>query len=120
MLNDIKQALETLGLPVFYGRAGTLSGDDLWNYLVFFRSTLTPSTNKTGLTITYTVGIVQEEFIDDELPYKVIDAMCSLPGVRLASGGMAFDYTTKANTNSIIEVLTMDFVCPMKRCNANG
>lgn len=120
MLTEIKESLEALGLPVFYGRAGSLSGDDLWNYLVFFRSTLAPSTNKTGITDTYTVAIVQEEYIDDDLVYKVIDSMCSLPGMRLASGDMPYNYTTKPNTQVVIEVLTLDFVCPKKRCSVNG
>lgn len=119
MLQTINDALGAVGLPVFYGRAGTLSGDDLWNYLVFFRRSMQTSNSKTGMTDTYTVAIVQEEYIDDAIVSSVIDSMLGIPGMRLSSTASSYNYTTKPNTQAIIEVLTIDFVCPRKVCT-NG
>lgn len=116
MLQEIKSALETTGKTVFYGIAGTLDGDDIWDYIVFFRSSASPSANKTGITDTFTVAIVQEEYVDDETTYRVIDAMTSLPGVRMASSGGTYEYTRKPNTGQVIELLALDFVAPRKRC----
>lgn len=116
MLKRIKQQLETLNRPVFYGQAGKLDGGDLWDYIVFFRDTMSCSTNKTGFTDSYTVVIVQEEFIDDETIFGVIDSMEEIDGMRLASGDMAYQYTTKPNTSTVIEMLVLEFVKPKKRC----
>ena len=116
MLQQISDALKTVGKPVFYGMAGTLDGDDIWDYIVFFRATAVPSANKTGLTDTYTVAIVQEEYVDDGTAYGVVDAMTSLPGVRLAASGGTYEYSRKPSTGQVIEILALDFVSPKKRC----
>lgn len=115
MLNEIKTALETLNKPVFYGKAGTLDGDDIWDYIVFFRDTVRATSNKNGLADYFTVAIVQEEFVEDSTIYGVIGVLTALPGVRLADGDMQYQYTTKPNTSTIIEILTLSFVRPKKR-----
>lgn len=116
MLSEIQTALETLGLPVFYGAAGTLSGEDLWDYVVFYRTTLAPTGNKRGMAETYEVALVCEEFIPDETISAAVGAMTAIPGMKLADTGGTYQYTTKPNTNQVIEILTLDFVRPMKRC----
>lgn len=119
MLNEIKTALEALGKPVFYGQASTLDGGDVWDYIVFSRSHLSSSQNKTGLSDTYSVWIVQEEYIDDGAAEAVIAAMTAIPGVRLVNGNIPYQYTTKPNTQTLLEVLELDFVKPRKACD-NG
>lgn len=116
MLRDIQRALEALGVPVYYGQAGTLTTEDVWDYVVFFRRTLGPTGGKTGLAQTYEVAIVFEEFVPDEQVFACIDAMTALPGFRLADNGGEYQYTTKPGTEQVIEILTLDFVRPMKRC----
>lgn len=116
MLSDIKTALEALGLTVYYGAAGTLSGEDEWSYIVFYRTTLGPTGGKTGLAQVYEVALVHEDYVPDELVLDTIDAMTALPGVRLADTGGTYQYTTKPNTEQVIEILTIDFVRPMRRC----
>lgn len=116
LLQKVNDALKGLGKPVFYGRAGSLDGEDIWDYLVFFRSSLKTATNKNGLVDTYSVAIVQEEFVDDATVYGVIDAMTGIPGMRLADGDQQYTYTVKPNTETVIELLTLDFVKPKKRC----
>lgn len=116
MLSEIKTALESLGLPVYYGAAGTLSGEDVWDYVVFYRTTLAPTGNKRGLAETYEVALVREEAIPDDTISAAIRAMTALPGVRFADTGGTYQYTTKPNTDQVIEILTLDFVRPFKGC----
>lgn len=115
MLNEIKTALEKIDERVYYGAAGTLSGEDIWDYIVFSRSTLNVSSNKTGYTDTYSVAIIREEYILDEVVEQVIEAMTSLSGVRLAANDFQYNYTKKPNTNTVIEILVLDFVKPRKK-----
>lgn len=119
MLDTIKTALESTGKTVFYGQAGTLRGDDIWDYIVFFRNYMNVSTDKTNLSDSYRVVIVQEEFIDDATIYAVIDAMLGIPGMRIVDGTHDYNYTRKPNTGATIEMLTLDFIKPKKRCG-NG
>lgn len=116
MLSDIQDALESLGKPVFYGRAGNLDGGDLWDYIVFYRDALRQTTDKNGFADVVTVAIVQEEYVDDATIDGVISKMRAIPGVRLADGDMSFDYTTKPKTETVIEVLILQFVKPRKAC----
>lgn len=116
-LNLIKSALEKIGKPVYYGRAEQLNGGDIWDYIVFARSTLASTGNKKGLADTYSVFIVQEEYIEDGFAEKVIEAMQTIPGVRLADGNMPYEYTTKPNADVLLEILELDFVKPRKACS---
>lgn len=118
MLRDIKAALEALGLTVYYGAAGRLSGEDVWDYIVFYRTTLSPSASKTSLSQVYEVAVVCEEYVPDETVFGVIDAMTALPGFKLADTGGTYQYTTKPNTEQVIEILTLDFVRPMRECKS--
>lgn len=117
MLQEISAALETTGLPVWYGKAGTLSGEDVWDYIVFMRTSLSPNESKRSLADGFTVAIVMEEFVPDDLASDVIKAMTGLPGVRLAQSGGTYQYTTKPNTDTVIEILMLDFVKPSKVCH---
>lgn len=119
MLTEISNALESTGKKVFYGRAGNLEASDIWDYLVFFRRTLQTTGNKKGLADSFTVVIVQEEYVEDSLIYDVINAIEAIPGFRLADGEHEYQYTTKPNTETVLEMLMLNFVKPKKRCN-NG
>lgn len=114
MLNEIKTALDTLGLPVFYGQAGTIDGEDPWDYVVFFRNTTAPTGNKTALADSFTVALVQEEYVPEDIISKAIKAVTGVPGVRLAAAGIEYGYSTKPNTTATIEVALINFVKPSK------
>ena len=58
--SEIRKKLEEIDPLVFYGIAGNLREDVLWNYIVFFRSARSPSQNKTGKTYDFHVAIVRE------------------------------------------------------------
>lgn len=117
MLKQISDALKTTGKRVFYGMAGTLDGEDIWDYIVFFRSSLSSTGGKSGMADTYEVAIIQEDYIADETVAAVIKAMTSIPGMRLKDGDMLYNYSRKPNTGAVVEILTIDFVKPKKVCH---
>ena len=114
MLKTIKDALESLGKPVFYGRAAKMELADTWDYIVFWRNTLNPSEKKTGVVESFTVALVEEEYVADDDISAVITSMKAIPGVRLANENMPFEYTTKPSTDTVLELVTLNFVRPKK------
>ena len=116
VLSDVQTALAALGVPVFYGAVDTLSPEEVWDYVVFFRRNLSPTGGKTGIAQTYEVALVFEEYVPDEKVWACVDAMTALPGFRLADTGGEYQYTKKPSTEQVIEILTLDFVRPLKRC----
>lgn len=115
VLDEIRKALEEVDPLVFYGQAGKLDGGDIWDYIVFSRDSLSVTGNNSGFTDTYRVAIVREEFVPDADVYAVIDAMLSIPGMRLAGNEFTYEYAAKPNTNTVCELLVIDFVKPRKR-----
>lgn len=115
ILNDVKNALESVDSNVYYGMAGSLKENDLWDYVVFSRKTLIAPSNKTSYTDKFRVAIVREEFIPDETVYQVIDAMLGIDGMRLSGSEFVYEYAKKPNTSTVIELLVLEFVKPKKR-----
>lgn len=114
ILSDIKEALESVDPIVYYGKAGTMQDGDLWDYIVFFRDTMSAATGKTGYTDLIDVVIVREEFIPDEDVTAVIKAMLAIPGVRLSGSEFSYEYAEKPNTSTVCELLVLKFVRPRK------
>lgn len=115
ILNDIKTALETVDPRVFYGAAGTLEDGDLWDYIVFSRSSLSTTGNDTGVANGYQVAIIRENFIPEETVEAVIKAMREIAGMRPAGNDFSYYYETKPKTNTVLEMLVLDFIKPRKR-----
>lgn len=115
ILDDIKNALETVDPLVFYGKASGVSDGDLWNYIVFSRNSLNTTGGGTGIANSYHVAIVRENFIPEETVRDVIDAMCGLAGMRLTGSEFSYQYAAKPKTNTIVELLVMEFAKPRKR-----
>lgn len=115
MLQTIEATLREVQEPVFYGSADDVSNAALWNYIVFFRDRRARNQNNTGYTDYFTVAIIHENWVPDEMIEAVIEKMEALPGVRLANADVAFDYTRKPGTNAVIEVATLTFARARKR-----
>lgn len=113
VLQQIKDVLKDLDNNVFYGMVHSRMKETLWNYIVFNRTTLGVSANKTGYTDTYQVHIVREDFIPEGLDVQVIEKMKEIAGFRLAGEGQ-YTYVQKNNTDTVIEMLTLEFVKPRK------
>lgn len=119
ILQEIKDKLREIDPIVFYGMADDKDDDNRpiteWNYIVFMRKSLGVATNRTGYSDRYTVAIVREEFIPEGLDVAVINKMCEIDGMKLANPDCLYSYTMKQNTNTVVELLTMEFVKARKR-----
>lgn len=117
LLNDIKNALETLNLPVYYGMAQTMDGEDLWDYIVFFRTGVSPSETKRSMADAFTVALVQENYVDDGKLSDLMKALRAIPGVSIQQSGVSYEYMMKPGTNTVLEAALVPFVKPFKACN---
>lgn len=115
ILEDISDKLREVDPNVFYGMADETAITREWNYIVFMRRSLSSNTNKSGYSDHFTVAIIRENFIPEGLDIAVIDKMCEIDGMRLASSEAQYSYTQKPNTNTVIELLTIEFVRARKR-----
>lgn len=110
MHNEIKEKLEQIDYNIFYGLVPKGCEIEEWNYLVFGKKKLRKSgTSGIDLTDYYSVTIVRENYIPDDLVFKIIQAMRSIPGMRLSDDECNYEYTTKGNTNLVVEILSIYF-----------
>lgn len=115
ILDDIKGKLEEIDPNVFYGMVDGNAVTDEWNYTVFMRKRLSVGAQKQEYSDRFTVAVIREDFIPDGVDVSVIKKMCEIPGMRLASADCEYNYTQKPNTNTVVEILTMEFVRARKR-----
>ena len=115
MLELIESKLQEVLNPVFYGTAGNVENIDLWNYIVFWRDSTKRSASNTSFTDYYTVAIIHENWVPDDLIEQIITNMESIRGVRLANSDVDFNYSRKPSTDAVIEIATLMFYCPRKR-----
>ena len=115
ILNDIKAKLREADNNVFYGAVDNEMRETVWDYTVFNRKVLKPSTNRTGYTDVFSVHIVRENFIPEGLEETVIELMLSIPGMKLSPNDGEYDYVTKPGTNTVVEMFSIDFMKPRKR-----
>ena len=117
ILDKLKTSLDQFGLPVYYGRSFASAKED-WNYIIFNRHYI----NKTGknsqdFNYYYQVHIIMENYITEGFEIGLIQAVEEETGLKLVDNSMEFNYATKNNSDTVIEMLTMVFTKPMKRCN---
>ena len=110
ILEDIEAKLKEVDNRVYYGMVDENVKDTVWNYIVFNRTTLGFSNNKTATSDYFDVSIIRENFVPEGIDNEVIQKLCALPGVRLASTDGNFNYVLKPNTNIVVELLTLHFV----------
>lgn len=115
ILEEIKEKLEEIGPVVYYGKAGKLKEGDLWNYVVFTRDRFSLSENKTSGSLYINVAVVRENYVEEDMEWKLIKLLQDIPGLRPASDA-EYLYTTKPDTQNVIEILSMDFVIAKRRC----
>ena len=115
ILDDIKKKLEQIDPIVFYGAVDSTVKDTLWNYIVFNRTVMKPSANKSGYTDGYSVHIIRENFIPDGLAEEVIEKMLEIAGMRESGSDMQYQYIVKPNTDDVVEMLSIDFVNARKK-----
>lgn len=105
----IKEALRHVDERVYYGTAAKLPKGHPWNYTVFSREPATRSANRTGITHVYAVSVVRENFVPEDMMGMVIEAMESIPGMRMAGDTIEFAYQVKPGTSDTCEMMTINF-----------
>lgn len=110
ILDEIKNQLEKIDSRVYYGMVDNGVRETMWNYIVFNRTKLKSTGNKTGFADGYDVHIIRENFIPEDVDLEVIEKMQEINGVKLSSEDGTYTYIQKPNTNIVIEMLTLHFV----------
>lgn len=111
ILDEIKQRLEEVDPRVYYGMVDESVKDTVWDYIVFNRTKLKASTNRTGYTDGYDVHIIRENFVPEGIDLEIIGKMQSIDGIRLnVTEDGDYNYLQKPNTNIVAEMLTLHFV----------
>lgn len=116
MRDKIKEVLETIDTNVFYGMVTENDEIEVWDYIVFGKQKTKKAENGVDLVDYYVVTIVREEFIPDDVVFDVIEKMTSIAGIRLADGEYEYEYTTKGDTDMVVEVLPIYFAKTLKGC----
>lgn len=110
ILDEIKTKLEEIEPKVYYAKVDDEVREIVWDYIVFDRTSLKATGNRTGYSDFYNVHIVRENFIPDGLDESIIRKMLEISGMRLTADGGEYTYLMKPNTNIVIEMLTLHFV----------
>ena len=110
ILDEIQKKLKEIDEPVFYGMVDNSMQETLWNYIVFYRTTMKANPNKTGYTDYFTVHIIREGWIPEGLEIDVINKMLEINGMRLAGNDAVYSYVPKPNTNIVVEMISIDFM----------
>ena len=112
-LENIKEKLEeTFDLPVYYGMAANHPRNAPWDYIVFSRSRIRRSQNRTSYVQGYNVAIVRENYLNDFDAIDVVEAMESLPGIRFSDNDA--DYTYDLHNTTVVEMCVLTFARGMK------
>ena len=113
VLEDMRRQLEKIGPQVYYGQAGALSKDDEWDYVVFFRDRFELNQNKTSGSLYFRVAVVRENYVEENMEWKLMEILSEIPGLRPVPDA-EYDYTTKPDTQNVVEVLSISFCLPIK------
>ena len=95
---------------------------NLWNYFVFNRRVTTKNNQgtKVDLQTEYQIHIIHEDYIPEGYVNTVIDALQAKADsgtkLKLTNDEITYDYTFKGNTNMVVEIATITFFHPEKRC----
>ena len=110
ILTDIEAKLKEIDPNVYYGMVDESRAETVWDYIVFNRTAIRHSTNKTSSSDRFSVHVIRENYIQDGLEDEVIEKLCELPGVRLTYEDTTFNYVQKPNTNIVVEMMTISFL----------
>lgn len=117
ILEKIQDTLESFGYPVYYGRSFAKADDD-WNYFVFNRYYIEKSgKSNCDFNYHYQVHIIMEDYIPEGFEQEVIKAIQENTRLKLVDSSMNFNYTTKNNTDMVVEMLTIEFTKSVRGCD---
>jgi hypothetical protein len=115
LLSDLAKEDGLVG--AYYGACNERNLQE-WNYFVFNRKETTKSSNKRDWQTYYQLHIIHEEYIPDGYVEKVIKALESQEDVKLrvTIDPVEYSYTFKGKGDVVIEIATITFFHPEKRC----
>lgn len=88
---------------------------DIKNYIVFNRSVTSRSgTSKTDFNKYYEIHLVHEDFIPEDSEFTLINKILEIPGIKLASNDIEYDYAIKSKTKTVVEIATITFTKALK------
>ena len=110
ILTDIEAKLTEIDQNVYYGIVDESRKDTVWDYIVFNRTGIKHSLNKTSASDRFDVHIIRENYVPDGLEDVVIESLSELPGVRMSGEDTTFAYVQKPSTNIVVEMMTIHFL----------
>lgn len=117
ILGKIQDTLDQFKLPVYYGRT-FCKEKDAWNYFVFNKKEFGKNNlSKINFNYYYQVHIIMEDYIPEGFEQEVIKVIQENTRLKLTDQPMQFNYTTKNNTDMVIEMLTLEFTKTFKGCD---
>lgn len=114
ILDEIKDGLQTIDPNVFYGAVDNTMNETMWDYIVFNRTRRKDSANRTGCSHYFSVHIIRENYVPEELEESVIAKMLEIAGMKRTDEDAVYTYVVKPNTNVVVEMLSINFVRPKK------
>ena len=131
VIKRIRETLEQMAADTEFPMEGVWYGAcrekqlDKWNYFVFRRGKTTKdnsSRNSSRLDwqTFYQVNIIHEDYIPEGYVLRVIDALqtkdASGTKLKATTDDVEYNYTFKGSTNMVVEIATITFFHPEKRC----
>lgn len=115
-LDQIRAVLEKFG-ATYYGNASP-EVSETWDYTVFRRAELSKALN--DFVRKYTVAIVRESYIPENLEFEIIKAIIDETNLRLSETSAVYNYVYKGSTDLVVEICVLTFFEPLKRCKVLG
>ena len=115
-LDQIRAVLEKFG-ATYYGNASP-EVSETWDYTVFRRAELSKALN--DFVRKYTVAIVRESYIPENLEFEIIKAIVDETNLRLSETSAFYSYVYKGSTDLVVEICVLTFFEPLKRCKVLG
>lgn len=115
ILQDIQSKLKEVDTNTFFGAVKRSIRETVWDYIVFERVRKPFNSNRTSVSDVYAVHIARENWIEDGVVEEVIDKMLEIPGMRISGDYGEYSYYVKPNTDSVVELFTINFVHSKKR-----
>lgn len=106
---------------LYYGTKPSSEATDDWSFFVFGRANLIIKKNPSlSINSVYFVDIIQENFIDENLLFKIISKLEELPGLRVNEESCPNEYVYKSKTQVVCEMTRLTFTKPVRYQDATS
>lgn len=116
MKQKIENAIKDYENKLFYGRA-TIELTDKWNYSIFKRDDIIH--DKNSMKFNYSLAIVRENYVEEELIFNIIDKILSNTNLKLRDTNFKFDYFYNQKSDIVCETVVIEFYRSTKVCYEN-